>query len=342
METVSKAQDLLLAYNDDFTGFTSSSTMAQPLEPAGSLATAGPPSWATGVLGGAADPDGYYEDFTARLDQFVRRYPRLGGGGRPGGRGQRGDLDWSALVITLDAPDESSDGSDDEAGEDTEDREEGDSEDEDEPQPAAAAAADGTRGGSPLISLSDFIVEADGGTPRRVAPTPQTPLADLGLARGDNVAVSEPQEFEAELEADYELGYGADNGADTGSLYGGAGGRGRPTDARRILLDFDTGPLGDSYDGGAYDRDYGRGRDYGRDYDYAPDHDRDRDRDRDYDYDYADYEGGADSDVGGEMDETAVEYGSFETFRALPLDLNRPEPRGGQPSILDFTVGVEK
>ena len=74
MSSVAAPQDLLLAYDADFTGYTSLSRMAQPLEDRAAI----PRSRQTGTLGGTADPDGYYEDFTARLGRFVREYPMLG------------------------------------------------------------------------------------------------------------------------------------------------------------------------------------------------------------------------------------------------------------------------
>ena len=112
MESQARAQDILLAYDPDFTGFTSLSTMARPLEPVSALATAptstrfhGGTAYAgasalavapssTGFLGGTADPDGYYDDFTTRLDRFVRAHPRLGGG-------PSSPLDWRAVVVAL-------------------------------------------------------------------------------------------------------------------------------------------------------------------------------------------------------------------------------------------------
>jgi hypothetical protein len=78
--------DLLLAYNPDFTTFSSNS-MPMPLEIADQVATPG------ATTGGANDDaDGYYTDFNTRLEEFVRSYPRLGGGDAPG-------IDWSAVVI---------------------------------------------------------------------------------------------------------------------------------------------------------------------------------------------------------------------------------------------------
>jgi hypothetical protein len=98
MQPLAKPQDLLLAYDDDFTGLTSTADMPQPLEPAAALAV--PPQAAAPLLLGGGDagtgPDGYYEDFTAGLQRFVDQYPRLGG--------RHGPLDWDALVVPFDGP----------------------------------------------------------------------------------------------------------------------------------------------------------------------------------------------------------------------------------------------
>jgi hypothetical protein len=65
MDVQARPEDVLLAYKEDFTGYSSLSDMAFPLESSGALG------------GGAttADPDGYYEDFTAHLDRYVRGLP---------------------------------------------------------------------------------------------------------------------------------------------------------------------------------------------------------------------------------------------------------------------------
>ncbi len=154
MDSQARPEDVLLAYNGEFTGFTSVSEMAQPLEP-----------FRTGVLGGTADPDGYYEDFSARLDRFVRDHPRLGGGGPLPGPG---GIDWGAVVVAFD-PLSDSDGADDadDADDDADD--------------GADDADDDTKGGDPppaVMTFSEFIVEADGG--KRGAP-----------AREDNLAADE-------------------------------------------------------------------------------------------------------------------------------------------------------
>jgi len=199
MESQAKAQDLLLAYDADFTGYTSVNEMARPLEPASDLASgprlaAAPAS--TGFLGGTPDPDGYYDDFTARLDRFVRAYPRLGGGG-----GARA-LDWGALVVALDAfPD--SDGDDDGDDGDGDDGDDsggddgdnggddggGDSGDDSGDDNGDDDSGGGNRfGGEPsVISLGDYITDVDGG--RGGAPP-----------RDDNVAI---------IDGD-EAGYGSD------------------------------------------------------------------------------------------------------------------------------------
>lgn len=64
-----RPQDILLAYDADFGGFSS-------LE--GNL-DSGPGTPVRG--GGNSTADGYYEDFSARLDRFVRENPRLGAKG---------------------------------------------------------------------------------------------------------------------------------------------------------------------------------------------------------------------------------------------------------------------
>ena len=96
----STLQALLTAYDPDFTGLTSLSTMAQPLEPSADLG----PEPRGSVLGGTLDPDGYYDDFTAHLDRFVSSYPRLvaPARGRPGAVG--GGTGWGALVISVGRP----------------------------------------------------------------------------------------------------------------------------------------------------------------------------------------------------------------------------------------------
>jgi hypothetical protein len=67
MDSVAKSEDLLLAYDDDFTGLQTHPALTS-----------------TGAIGGSTDPDGFYEDFTARLDDFVRAYPRIRHGIRAG------------------------------------------------------------------------------------------------------------------------------------------------------------------------------------------------------------------------------------------------------------------
>jgi len=74
MDGTARPYDILLAYDPDFTGFTSMDHMAQPVEPVET--TAAP----TIIGGGDSDslPDDYYEDFTTCLDRFVKNNPRLG------------------------------------------------------------------------------------------------------------------------------------------------------------------------------------------------------------------------------------------------------------------------
>ena len=93
MDSVAKPEDLLLAYDDEFTGFTAQET---------------PALTSTGTLGGSADPDGYYEDFTARLGGFVRAYPRIRTGGNAHAHAHShahspgGGINWGAVVVALD------------------------------------------------------------------------------------------------------------------------------------------------------------------------------------------------------------------------------------------------
>jgi hypothetical protein len=68
-----RPSDLMLAYDEDFTGFTSLDRMARPVESTASMVAG-----ATLTVGGSNSSDGYYEDFTSRLDRFVRENPRLG------------------------------------------------------------------------------------------------------------------------------------------------------------------------------------------------------------------------------------------------------------------------
>ena len=166
-----RPQDILLAYNPDFTGLTSLNQMATTLEPSGDLAVApGAPETggSTGVLGGTADADGYYEDFTARLDRFVRAYPRLGGTGPA--FGAPGRLDWNAIVVAFD---ESEGSSGDESAGPGGDESAGPGDDESAGILASErhlADARSATGGSPaLVSLSNFIVEVDGGKTARHA-----------------------------------------------------------------------------------------------------------------------------------------------------------------------------
>lgn len=178
MNKQANPQDLLLAYDPDFVGFTSLASMALPLEREGDVAA---PS-STGTLGGTADPDGYYDDFTARLDRFVRAHPRLGATGGGGGA-----LDWKALVITLDGEGDSDhcgrcdgEGEGDGGGDGGDDgdylyyggcgyySDYGGGEASD-----GGEVCDGEEGGAgggdepPLMSLGDYIVGVDGGVGSR-------------------------------------------------------------------------------------------------------------------------------------------------------------------------------
>lgn len=81
----SQAQDLLLAYNQNFIEYGESMPQSVELE-----------TLPVGVLGGTASSDGYFEDFTARLGAFVKNYPLLAssyGGSEP--------HNWQARVITF-------------------------------------------------------------------------------------------------------------------------------------------------------------------------------------------------------------------------------------------------
>jgi hypothetical protein len=122
---------LLLATEGEFTGFTSTVDM-----PRGVLAEVREPASSGGsALGGTAEPDDYYVDFTTRLSQLS--LPRAGGVSGGGGAG------WGALVISADYSSDSSDGSSS----------------EDEPGGEGASGGDG----EPLVSFSDFIIDAEGG-----------------------------------------------------------------------------------------------------------------------------------------------------------------------------------
>ena len=177
-------QDLLLAYNGDFTGYTSLGSMPQPLEHRGSLRPEGV------VLGGTVTSDGYYEDFTASLARFVKDYPRLAAPqARPktgGTAAEARPLNWGAMIITFSAPDDSDDErGDDERGDDERDDERGDDErgdgergddnderDDDERGDGERGddeRGDDKRGGmtggahhrGPLVPLGDFIVDGE-------------------------------------------------------------------------------------------------------------------------------------------------------------------------------------
>ena len=143
MEANANPADILLAYNEDFAGYTTINGLAQYFE---RKENSSPPM--TGVLGGTEDPDGYYSDFTSQLGQFVRAYPRIGGGNAS----SRRMLDWGAIIITIDDPSDS-EASDSEANE------------ANEASDASEANEANTHGGDApaVMSLGDFIVETDGG-----------------------------------------------------------------------------------------------------------------------------------------------------------------------------------
>jgi hypothetical protein len=131
MNTLAEPQDLLLAYDPDFTGFTGAG--------AGAGATPAAP-----VVGG----DGYYEDFTAGLKRFVDEHPMLARGGPL----PHGPVDWKAMVISFGIPGDSDD-SDDDGGFD--DDVDGDSDDD-------GGFDDDGDSGAVLAQLGDFIVDIDG------------------------------------------------------------------------------------------------------------------------------------------------------------------------------------
>jgi hypothetical protein len=179
MESHASPQDLLLAYNPGFTGFTSLSNMPQPIEvsdPDDDL-----------LFGERVTPDGYYEDFTASLNRFVKNYPQIAfpqGGLKNGGASKA--LDWGVVVTVFDTADESEDGSDSasevghedaEAGEGAEgEAGEGADEEADEDSEAGAdedseadagedAKMDGDATGGAhhhlVASFGDFIIDSD-------------------------------------------------------------------------------------------------------------------------------------------------------------------------------------
>lgn len=170
MDNLAKPQDLLLAYDPGFTGYTSLGSMSQPLEPEASGLDD------SSTLGGSATPDGYYEDFTASLGRFVRDHPLLAGprgGPKTGGaRAASGPLNWGTMVISFGAPDDDDD-DDDYGGERADDNEDDEEEDDDND------AVGGTHP-TPLMSLGDFIVDADviGGVSVAALPRADNILAE--------------------------------------------------------------------------------------------------------------------------------------------------------------------
>jgi hypothetical protein len=169
---------LLLAYDEDFTGFAGG-------RPVDGMFGGWPAGVATGATGGTVDPDGYYEDFSAQLDTFVQAYPRLGGG------------DGAALDVidgyedssSDDEPaDEFADGSDDEpAG--------GFAVPEPEPEPAPACdhCAD------TLARLSDFIQDIGPAshTGGELVPADEAPCGGYMDESESELSTSYP--FQAEL-----------------------------------------------------------------------------------------------------------------------------------------------
>jgi hypothetical protein len=186
MDSLASPQDLLLAYNEDFTGYTSLGSMSQPLEHRGRALRP-----EASVLGGTETSDGYYEDFTASLARFVKDYPRLAT--TPQARPKTGGtaaatlqatslagvkdmsaprpLNWGAMIITFSVPCDSDDEhGDDERGDDERgDDERGDDERGDDDERVDDERVDDERvdmtGGAhhraPLVSLGDFIVDGE-------------------------------------------------------------------------------------------------------------------------------------------------------------------------------------
>jgi hypothetical protein len=137
MDSVAKPEDLLLAYDDEFTGFTAQET---------------PALTSTGTLGGSADPDGYYEDFTARLGGFVRAYPRIRTGGNAHAPG--GGINWGAVVVALDdrGAELEPPRRNDEAASSSDDDDDDDEDEKDEDEKDC-----GCNGGSDMTLFSEFV-----------------------------------------------------------------------------------------------------------------------------------------------------------------------------------------
>jgi hypothetical protein len=178
MDSLASPQDLLLAYNEGFTGYTSLGSMSQPLEHRGRALRP-----EDSVLGGTATSDGYYEDFTASLARFVKDYPRLAA---PQSRPKTGGtaaappqatpqatsmteardvsairpLNWGAMIMTFSVPYDS----DDERGDDERaDDERGDDEraDDERADDERGDMKGGAHHRAPLVSLGDFIVDGE-------------------------------------------------------------------------------------------------------------------------------------------------------------------------------------
>ena len=147
MNTLAQSQDILLAYDPDFTGFTDGATPA-----------------ASDIVGG----DGYYEDFTAGLKRFVEDYPMLARGPPDtGGEEPRGPVDWKALVISFGDPGDGGalDDSDDSGGAyDDDDDNDALSDDSGDDSGDGGGRYGGAPGDRPQIArLGDFIVDANSG-----------------------------------------------------------------------------------------------------------------------------------------------------------------------------------
>lgn len=183
MDSLASPQDLLLAYNEGFTGYTSLGSMSQPLQHRGRALRP-----EDSVLGGTATSDGYYEDFTASLARFVKDYPRLADpqarpktGGTAAATPQATSqttsmaevkdlsaprpLNWGAMIITFSVP---CDSDDERADDERSDDERADDERADDERADDARADDARadmKGGAhhqaPLVSLGDFIIDGE-------------------------------------------------------------------------------------------------------------------------------------------------------------------------------------
>jgi hypothetical protein len=175
--------DLMLAYNEDFVGLTTTNTMAQTLE----VDDDPKPPATIGVLGGTADPDGYYEDFTSRLDDFVRNNPRIGGSKQSESDGPRSahDLqreagvrarqtpqDLTAMVIVFDVVDS-------------------DAEDGESAPIGGAHEQEKEHPEDKVISLGDYLIEArvEGGAGPHGTTTVahEASVVPVASSRSDNI-----------------------------------------------------------------------------------------------------------------------------------------------------------